>query len=734
MSTPSAGTAGPARARRSAPASARRPQWFWRRWNRLTPRGKKIVGIVAGGLALLFLVFCWYVYSAARIPLPDEITNAQTSVILYDDGSRVGTLQGEENRVDVPLSDVPEHVRQAVLAAEDRGFYDHGGISVRGLARAAWADIRGGGLKQGGSTITQQYAKNAFLSHEKTFARKIKESVIALKMERKYSKDEILNLYLNTIYFGRGAFGIEVASRTYFGVPTKALTVEQGAMLAALIRSPEGGDPEKRPELAKTRWQRVLDTMADEGWVDAAKAKSMTFPKVRPRSEAKGSNRLAGNTGHLITLVQQELEARGFEPKELLTGGYEIRTTLSSQAQKAAEKAMSEVLSDPADPESALVAVEAGTGRIKAFYGGRDFLKRQFNNAIDEPGRAAGSSFKPFVLAAAIREGISIQSRYDGHSPKEVPGYSKPVENFGDEQFGSIDLVNATAHSVNTVYVPLALEAGIDNVISAAHDAGMPSEEEDFRHPVELAKDGSLALGSSDVHPIDQAVAFATFAGKGVAAKPFVVAQVRRGGDVEYEAKISRRQAFDEEVAADVSFALQQVVNDGTGGAARLDGRPAAGKTGTTQDNRDAWFVGYTPKLSAAVWMGHDDGRPLRGIHGVRQVTGGTLPARIWKQFMDGALRGTPVDQFPPPAYVGGQRPGPTSSATTTASPTATATPTPTPSLTLLPTDPGESSAPPTDQPTEEPSPSPTEDKKTKSPDPTQQPTQQPTQAPTAPP
>ncbi|MCA1824185.1 MAG: penicillin-binding protein [Frankia sp.] len=607
------------------------------------------MALVAGFFALAGVV-----YSAARVPLPDSINTEQTTVVSYADGSRLGALQGAENRTDIALDKVPEHVRNAVLAAEDRTFYHHPGVSLSGIARAAFNDVFHRGKLQGGSTIDQQYARNAYLTQRRTFLRKVRESVIALKLNRKYSKDQILEFYLNTIYFGRGAYGVEAAARTYFGVPASRLTVEQGAVLAALIRAPESGDPAVNRELAERRWHSVLDGMVSAGWLARADADAARYPTYRPRG-AGGSKggRLAGPVGHLLESVRKELEAKGFTAAQIYTSGLQVTTTLSPVAQRAAETAVQDVLDDPAnDPEAALVAIQPGTGAIRAMYGGRDFVKRQFNNATDAV-REPGSSFKPFVLGAALDDGISLRTRFDGHSPKEVAGYPKPISNFNDEQFGNIDLVDATAHSVNTVFVPLAVEVHPSKVADFAHNAGIPDSVKLTEPNGQTA--AGIALGIYGVHPIDQAAAFATFADRGRAATPYLVETVRdRRGKVLFRAKAKTHRAFDTAVADDANYAMQQVIERGTATAAKLDGRPAAGKTGTTQESTNAWFCGFTPgQLSAAVWMGYDKNRSLRNVHGVPNVTGGTLPARIWKQFMDAALEGAPVNQFAPPAFRG---------------------------------------------------------------------------------
>ncbi|HVF05002.1 MAG TPA: transglycosylase domain-containing protein [Frankiaceae bacterium] len=651
-------------------------------------RKRRTIAIVLAGLFLGFVGLVGTVYAAAQVPLPGDTANPQATIIEYADGSQMTTIH-KENRIEIPLSQVPEHVRDAVLAAEDRGFYEHSGISVSGIARALYQDVRGGGAKQGGSTITQQYARNAFLSQERTVARKFREAIIAVKLERQHSKDQILEWYLNTIYFGRGASGIETASRTYFGVPTKRLTVEQAAVLAALIRSPEGGDPASDPELAKKRWDSVLAGLVEMKKMTREEADRAKYPKIRPRRAAGKGGAGDGPIGHVREAVKAELKRIGFSESEIDTGGLRVRTTIDKKRQEAAVNAVHGILKDPKnDPHAALAAVEPGTGKVVAMYGGRDWGGKGSRNSFINwavQKRQTGSAYKPFVLAAALDDGISVKSRFDGKSPQTFAG-NYTVNNFDSKQFGRIDLVEATANSVNTVYVALGLEVGVDKVIDTANRMGLPEECKENR-------DGSLFLGTCDQRPVDMAAGFATFANKGESTGWHLVESVRSPKNKNvYKAKVEKTEALSDGEAADAIHALRAVVENGTARGAQI-GRPAAGKTGTTQDNQNALFSGFVPQLSATVWMGYefreDDGTGKRGfpqmknLYGYSEITGGTLPARIWQAFMSAALEGVPVENFPPPVF-GGKvtgTPTPTPSATPseTPSPTpTTATPTPT--------------------------------------------------------
>jgi membrane peptidoglycan carboxypeptidase len=599
--------------------------------------------LVAGALGLLALVLgAGVLWVTTDLPA-DEARNPQASVIQYADGSELAQV-GTENRTSVSLDQVSEAAEFAVLAAEDRQFYSTTGISLTGIVRAAWENLRSGEIEQGGSTITQQYVRNAFLSQERSWMRKLREAVLAIKLDSTEGKQEILSDYLNTVYFGRGAYGIEAASQTFFGKPAAELTAAEGAVLAAMLASPSGYDPATHPEAARARWRYVLEGMAEQGWLDRP-VSSYTYPAVKPRDR---SNTLGGPTGYLVAHVEKELAAHGISESLLNTGGLVVRTTIDREAQDAAVKAVETVTGETVPPGvyRALVSVEPGTGRIRAEYGGHDYVTRQFNSVTDGTAQA-GSSFKPFVLATALEEGISLRSRYDGSSPQTFRE-DYEVRNYGDADYGRISLLKATENSVNTVYVDLGLETGPRDIAETARELGISTE-------IDPARAGaSIALGVTAVRPLDQAAAYATLAARGVRAEPFIVEKVTdRYGEVLYQAEVAPERALPAPVADDVNFALQQVVADGTGQAAALPGRPVAGKTGTTTGNTAAWFVGYTPLLSTAVALYSErEDTPLRNVAGVQEVTGGTLPARIWQRYMANVLEGEPVAEFAPPPFL----------------------------------------------------------------------------------
>jgi membrane peptidoglycan carboxypeptidase len=662
---------------------------------------KRRLGVVAGGSVLTMVAGCAVGYAVTDVPAPNKIATDQGLQLLYADGKPMATF-GKNRRL-VKLDQVALVAQRAILAAEDRGFYSEPGISPRGIARALFTNVKGGGVSQGGSTITQQYAKNAFLTQERTFTRKIKEVFIAVKMSRTVSKDQILEDYLNTIYFGRGAFGIEAASLTYFGRHAAQLDVAQAAVLASSIRSPAGYDPERHPERAKERWDYVLDGMVKQHWLTQQERAAAVYPKVRGREEAG----IDGDLGHVRDQVVAELQRHGFPEDRIAAGGLVVTTTIVRKAQDAARAAVKKFIPAPRegkdDPVSALVAVEPGTGKVMAYYGGG--TAGGFDYADGDKGVEPGSSMKPYVLAAALKDGKHLDDRYDGRSPQGVCGDT--VRNdAGDPPFGRIDLATALAYSVNTVYTRLACDVGPKKVVELAHAAGITTPLDGEGN---VSQQVALGSGGYQVHPLDHADGYATFAAKGVHATPYFVLRVRdsHGNDL-YRAKEDTSRAFSEEVAADATYAMQKVVSSGTGTRAKIPGRPTAGKTGTTTNNTNAWFCGFTPQLAAAVWVGRPSGKPLHGVLGISGgVYGGNVPARVFRAFMTDALMGDRVESFPP--STGAQAlvsptPSPTPTATATARPSATARPTP--SFTLPPILPSGSSSP-TPSPSASPPPSP---------------------------
>jgi penicillin-binding protein 1A len=615
--------------------------------------------IVGAAIAVAMITFSSVFGGMA---LPAVATPAQSSKVLAFDGQVIATLHGEENRTIVPLSKISVYLRHAVIAAEDRSFYQHSGISLRGIARAAYQDATNKRITQGGSTITQQYVRNAFphVGKERTVIRKVRESLLALRLEKNLPKSKILEDYLNTVYFGRGAYGAEAAARTYFKVPATDLTLGQAAYLAGVIRSPERYSVASAPDQAVKLRNGVLGAMVQAGYLTAEQAKQGEaedlVAQFKPGMSIEADSPRAG---FFVEYVRRILRTEFKIPtEEILRGGLQIHTSLDLRMQDAAEAAISSVLNKPEDPEAALVAMDP-QGYVRAMVGGRDVgsldRARGFNFAANadgsDGGRPAGSAFKPFALAAFLDEGNSVNSTFSGPSTirldssqcKNSDGKPWEVSNFDNQGFGSLDVVSATTHSVNTVYAQMMDEAVTPaKFIEMAGKAGIKIPSYDTGC--------ALTLGTSDVTPLEMARAYTTFAQRGNRPEPIFVTKVARAdGEVIAERSPRIEQTIDQNVADTVNYVLEKNVQGGTGTGAQI-GRPAAGKTGTTQNFQNAWFAGYTPDLTAVVWMGYppdpEGNIPLLlNVHG-RRVTGGSFPASIWKKFMQESLKGTKKSQF----------------------------------------------------------------------------------------
>ena len=479
-------------------------------------RLKRRLKIGVASLAVLFLLFSAFVivvYVNTAVPTADQIQTNQTSVVYYSDGATELARVGEENRTDVALDAVPEHVRNAILAAENRGFYIDPGISFSGIIRAVWNNLTGGDT-QGGSTITQQYVKISLLTSEQSFARKFQELFLAVKLDNEFSKDEILEYYLNTIYYGRGANGIQAAAETYFGKNVGDLSVAEGAVLASSIRSPSLYDPTNNPEEAADRFSYVLDGMVEQGWLSEADRDAQEFPEVLPPGPSS-FNRANGPEGLILNEVRKELAAVGFDESRLFRDGLRVTTTVSLGAQQAAIQSVNDILAgQPANLRPALVSIDPATGGVIAYYGGAVGTGFDYAQTYRQP----GSSFKPFVVAAALEQGIGVQARRDGSSPQTFPDREQPVRNSEGGQCGGCTVREALTRSLNTVFYGLALEVGGAAVADVAHRAGIAREMQDATPT--LSRDGvtasAIGIGEYEVRPIDQAHAFATFAAGGI--------------------------------------------------------------------------------------------------------------------------------------------------------------------------------------------------------------------------
>lgn len=575
----------------------------------------------------------WLSLPEPQLPVASQVfdVNGQVIAHLY-----------QENRVEVPLKDISPYMRQAIVAIEDERFYQHVGIDPIGIARAIWVDLRAGRVVEGGSTITQQTVKNLYLTQERTLIRKFKELVLTIQLERRYTKDEILEMYLNTIYFGQGAYGIEVASQTYFGKPAKNLTLAESAMLAGIPRSPANYSPFRNLERAKERQGVVLDRLVKLGWISneaAEKAREEPIRLAQPKERIT-------RAPYLMDEIREYVISHYENGATLLYGeGLSIYTTIDLKMQEAAERAFSEVVAGTKpDVEGALVAIDPTNGYIKAMIGGRNFAQSKFNRAMQAK-RQPGSAFKPFLYTAAIDRGYTAARTYmcePTKFPQPDGTVYKPTD-YGDKpyHYRPFTLKEALMISDNVVSVQLNQEIGPSVLVDYAHRMGIESYLRPYL---------SLALGTSEVTVLEMAKAYGPLASGGLLTRPFYLLKiVDRYGRVLEEHRPQVSQVLDPVTAYIVTDMLKGVLQSGGTGShlAGIVGRPAAGKTGTTEEFRDAWFVGYTPQLVCAVWIGYD--QPTQPVG----IPGGRIAGPIWAKFMRDALAGVPPTDFPvPPGIV----------------------------------------------------------------------------------
>ncbi|MBE9606150.1 PBP1A family penicillin-binding protein [Acetobacteraceae bacterium H6797] len=588
------------------PQALKRGKGFWR-WLRL--------GLLMGiwgtlGLALTLLFFVW------DMPGPEQALAAtrRPSVTLEAGDGRLLATSGDLYGDTVRLKDLPDYVPKALMAIEDRRFRQHFGIDLMGLARAAWANLTAGRVVQGGSTLTQQLAKNLFLSPERHFRRKVQEALLALWLESRFTKDQLMEIYLNRVYLGAGTYGIDAASRLYFGVPAKQLSLWQAAMLAGLPKAPSRLNPRVDPDAAMRRAQEVLEAMADAGMITSrqavAEGERMAFPP-----------RLSRDAGWFADWVQDGL-ADSFPG----SGDLVLRTTLDLRLQAIVEQKLEAMLAGRGVRgdvrQGAVVVMEAATGAVKAMAGGRDYRTSQFNRAT-QARRQPGSSFKPIVYLGALEQG-AMPDEMVADTPLSIRGWSPGNGHW--QARGQITLEEALAHSVNTAAVRvLARAGGPREVVALAQRLGLPG-------PFKL--DGSIALGTSEVTLLDMVTVYAEIANGGMKVEPFGIARARSDGQVLAVANPERERVAPADDMAALRRMMEAVVNRGTGRAAALPGRVVAGKTGTTQDSRDAWFIGFTGGLVMGVWLGNDDATPMN------EVNGGTLPAVLFHDILATYLGG----------------------------------------------------------------------------------------------
>jgi penicillin-binding protein 1A len=582
-------------------------------------------------------VFVVWFYSGIGLPKLSSLSEykpAQVSKVFAADGTQLCELKGDENREIVALPKMPKAIRDAVVAIEDVDFYKHSGVNWKSVIRAVWANLVNHSVVQGGSTITQQYVKGAYVGPRRTLWRKLQEASLAYQLSHKYSKEKILEMYLNDIYFGQGCYGLVTASSKYFGVATEGLSVAQCATLAAIIRSPSYYDPYVRPETVIERRNLVIKKMEEQGYIKPSDAKiAMAEPMVlQPRNKVYQPPPAPYFCDYIKNKIRQQ-----YGDQLAFRGGLRIYTTIDLKLQNEAERTFMRRTEAESGPSAALACIDPRTGYVKALVGGKNYFQSQYDVAA-EGHRQAGSSFKVFVLTTGIKSGMDGTETYDSSSPREITmadGTKWVVRNYDGKGSGMMTVKDATIHSVNAVYAQMIMDLGPAVVAQTAKDMGIMS-------PVEA--NPAIALGGlqTGVNPLEMASAFGTLADNGVHAVPRSIYKITDAeGNVIADNKPETHQVLDPKVAAQVNEILQQVVSSGTGTGAKI-GRPQAGKTGTTEDSADAWFVGYTPDLVTAVWVGYPQGRiSMSGM------TGGSLPASIWADFMSQALKDTPPTPFP---------------------------------------------------------------------------------------
>ncbi|MGC5563312.1 transglycosylase domain-containing protein [Streptomyces sp. FR-108] len=632
-------------------------------WKRLIPTWRMVLGTFVGVILLIVGVFALGYY-LVQIPSANATAIKQSNVYLYADGSQLAR-DGEVNRENVDLSLISKDAQHAVLAAEDRDFYTESAVDPKAMLRAGWNTATGKG-KQSGSTITQQYVKNYYLAQEQTVTRKVKEFFISIKLDREKSKDDILEGYLNTSYFGRNAYGIQAAAQAYYGVDAKSLSAGQGAYLAALLNAPSEYDvvahPENKPA-ALARWNYVLDGMVKKKWISESDRAGVKFPAPKETVVAAG---MSGQRGYIVKAVNDYLADNKILSEDALNaGGYRITTTLQKPKQDAFVKAVDDQVMDELDKKNRKVdnyvraggaSIDPKTGKVLAMYGGIDYTKQYYNNATRRDYQV-GSIFKPFVFTAAVQNDsvtqdgrtITPNTVYDGTNKRPVQGWDGGTyapENEDQVSYGQIPVRTATDKSVNSVYAQMAVDVGSAKVERTAVDLGIPADTPD------LNASPSIALGTATASVLDMAEAYATLANHGKHGTYTMIEKVTKDGSEDVRLPDEKtEQAVSRESADTTTSILQSVVEGGTGTAAKAAGRPVAGKTGTAEDDKAAWFAGYTPNLATVVAvMGQDPDtgahKSLYGALGQARINGGGYPAQIFAQYTKAALKGVAVKDF----------------------------------------------------------------------------------------
>ena len=591
---------------------------------------------------------------ASEIPALDPATQrSDVDTVVYASNGRsvLAVLRGDESRVLVKTEEIAPIMRQAIVSVEDQRFYEHNGVDVRGIARALWQDVRQQGIVEGGSTITQQFVKNAYIRNEKTIARKVREAALAWQLEQRWSKDRILTAYLNTIYFGHGAYGIQQAARAYFKKSAKDLRLADAALLAGIPADPTLYDPAANPRNATARRRHVLSMMFEQGKITRRQfERAARSPLPVPEDIRLPGTR--GKAQYFVNYVKDELIAE-YGAGRVFGGGLKVTTTIDLRLQQKARRAIERVLRNPDGPAAALVAIDPRDGAVKAMFGGRNFRESEFNLAAQAK-RQPGSAFKPIVLATAMNAGISPVTELES-KPVSIDAGDRVwrVTNYDKTYLGRTSLSRAMVSSDNTIYAQLTDIVGPKAIVKTSHALGIRSR---------LAPYFSIGLGSVAVSPLEMARAYATLANEGrrvdgsvFANRPRVVDKVERfrSSRVDNNTPVPK-QVLDEGHAELLTEILEGVVRSGTGRRAAISGREVAGKTGTTDNYGDAWFVGYTPELAVAVWVGYPDAlKPMLTEFNGDEVAGGTFPALIWKEFME-QVEEDDTRSFDSPPYLGG--------------------------------------------------------------------------------
>lgn len=627
--------------------------------NRHKTKVIRIILVIIGLLifAITFSIMITIASAIRDLPSLEKsayIPVAQTSKIYDNNRKLITTFHAEQNRVVVPLEKIPQAVRYAAISIEDKRFFEHKGVDLEAIIRALAQNLRSGGVVEGGSTLTQQYVKNTLLTNERTFDRKIKEAFLAYEIERKYNKQTILEKYLNTVYFGHGNYGVEAATEYFFGKKAAKISLSEAALLAGLIRSPQRYSPYNHPDEAKRRRDVVLNRMYKQRYITKKQKEEALNEKIRMKHhEDKKKYRAAYFVEYVKSLIMNDKKFGVTEQQRantLFKGGLKIFTTVDIKLQTLAEQAVKQNLNEPNDPTAALVSIEPKTGYIKAMVGGKNFFgsgaQSKFNLAYQGK-RQTGSSFKVYVLVAALLKGFSPDKTYDT-SPVTIPmkgGLPWHVENYTEGKgYGRMSIAQGTIKSVNTLYARLMMDVGAKTVVRTARKMGVTSR---------IEANPAIALGGLNrgVSPFEMTVAMATLADNGVKHKPTAIIKViDSNGKAIIMSKPKKKRILPNKVASTATAVLQGVIKRGTGTKASI-GRPAAGKTGTAQNYRDAWFIGYTPDLATAVWVGYPNKQiEMTSVHGIR-VTGGSFPAQIWHDFMLPAHEKIPIHPFPYSSY-----------------------------------------------------------------------------------